>query len=102
MNRTRLDIMRDLDTAQRKLASNRKTADTTLNPKTAAICDAVEPSLRAAIADLNDELMATPEDRPQADRRWLGTTPIYTPPRTTPLSDAELAELEIPAFLRRA
>jgi hypothetical protein len=104
--RDRVTVMRDLDAARRRLASNRKTAELTDKPATAVLCDKLAASLRRQIADLETELLTAPEPPTRAQRQGF-TIPegctldrgfAYAPSITA----AQCAELEIPAFLRRA
>ena len=93
--RTYLEVMRDLDTATRKLAASDKLANDTPKRQTAAICDAVRPSLQRKVDVLKEELAATPQapaERP--------ASPV-TMPAYVPITREELEALYIPEFLNR-
>lgn len=97
--RTHLEVLRDLYTAKNKLRRTDRLAKDTPKRSTAAICDAVRPSLVRTIAKLESELAATPElpaERPASP----ASTFTYTP-NCNPLTKEELEALYIPEFLKR-
>tara|TARA_R110000868_G_scaffold75116_2_gene216892 strand:+ start:191 stop:490 length:300 start_codon:yes stop_codon:yes gene_type:complete len=94
--RTHLEVIRDLHTAKNKLAASDKLAKDTPKRSTAAICDAVRPSLVRRVSDLEAELATTPElpaERP--------ASPVVDMPAYVPLTQEELEALYIPEFLKR-
>lgn len=104
--RDRVTVMRDLDAARRKLASNRKTADLTDKPATATLCDKIATSLRRQIAELETELLTAPEPPTRAQRQGFTVPEGCTLDRgfayAASIPAAQCAELVIPPFLRRA
>jgi hypothetical protein len=96
------DAAYELAGLEARIASNRKSARNSVNPKSAGIADAVLSSLERKAAALRDEVATLPE-RP--DRRFgcaepeaFANAPILT------LTEAQVAALEnepIPEFLRR-
>ncbi len=97
--RTRNDARRDLYVIERQIIANRKLAATTINPKSAAIADATLPSMQRRAAALRAEIETLPEAAALSFAVTNGDFRCLT--RTAPFTDAELAALEIPAFLQR-
>lgn len=97
MTRYRIDVLGDINALESRIASNRKTAATTLNPVSAKVADATLGSLTRRLEALRAELETAPE-RPT--RSYGGMSFRFTE-RTTPMNAAEIDALEIPAFLRR-
>lgn len=98
--RYKIDAMRELATLENRLRSQRKTANNTPSRATASICDAVISSLEKKIAALQTEILALPEKPQPQYRPTSGNFPIHF--RTTDLTDAEKAAMELPDFLRRS
>lgn len=87
-----------LTTAQAKLASAQAQVRRG-NARSAAIAESIIPTMQRRIAEANQEIELV---RPHVPERKFGwTLKIHSTPRTTPLSEEELASLEIPEFLRR-
>lgn len=92
------DAAYELSGIEARIASNRRSAESTDKASTAAIADATLPSLQRRAAELRDLVKTLPE-RPS---QWSSPSVQHTDtPRTTPLTEEELEALEIPAFLRR-
>lgn len=95
------DARRELYAIEQKIASHRRTIKNTANKKTAAISDKVLISLERQAEALRieiEQLPSTPVRRYEA----ISHGHVTFTPRTTPLSEAELVNLEIPGFLRRS
>lgn len=99
MTRYKIDARRDLYSLNQRLASQIKTRDNTANSITLRVCNGVIPSLEKQIAALEAEIITLPERPERYLRHTDGNFPCLT--RTTPMSEAEIADLEIPAFLKR-
>lgn len=101
--RRKLDALRDLDTVERTIRSNRKSALTTANRRTADIADAVLPSLERKRARLMEEAELLPDNPSRADAYSKLTH--YAGPPGRSLTEAEEAQLDkdggVPLFLRR-
>jgi hypothetical protein len=97
--RYKQDASRELYSIEQKLKSQRKTARDTVKPETAAICDKVIVSLDRQARALREEILTLP-DKPE--NRFYGSGNFACLTRTTPLTPKEIAELEVPEFLRRA
>lgn len=108
--RYRDEALRELYEIERKIKSNRKSAATTLNRKTAAIADATLPSLERKAAALREEINVL-TDRP-ARQALSGLSDIIArfdnadPSKvhhipTWPNGVYDETLLDIPAFLRR-
>lgn len=98
MIRTKQDAQRDLYTVELKLKSQRKTARDTVKASTASLCDKLIVSLERQARVLREELLTLPE-KPENRFYGSGNFPCLT--RTTLLTPEEVAELEVPEFLRR-
>lgn len=97
MTRYRIDVLGDIHVVEKRIASNRKTAATTLNQVSARVADATLGSLTRRLEALREELKSVPE-RPML---VTGYSSFRMTPRATPLSADEIAALAIPDFLRR-
>lgn len=100
MQRYRQDALYELQGLEARIASNKRSAYNTLNAKTAAIADAVLPSMLRRLAELREEVRTLPERPPYVFEHRNGNFACLS--RTTPLTEAELEALEIPDFLRRS
>ena len=98
MTRYKIDCLGDIAQVQNLIRSNRKTAQNAVNPKSAAICDAVLPSLQVKLAKLEAEL-ETLQERPELTFNYNRGSHLYS--RTTPLTQAEVDALAVPDFLVR-
>lgn len=92
------DARRDLYSIELRIDAHKRTVRNTANKKTAAISDKVLLSLERQADELRIEITKL-EDRPT--RQYVASDHITFTPRTTPLSEKELEDLTLPAFLRR-
>jgi hypothetical protein len=99
MTRYKVEAARELYSLKNRLASQLRTQVNTANAVTAKVCEGVIPSLQKQIEALEAEIITLPEQPERRFRHTDGNFPCLT--RTTPLSDEEMAQLEIPAFLKR-
>lgn len=95
MTRYRQDAQYELVAIERKIAGNRKCADTVSSPKSAAILDATLPSLLAR----RDVLVAEIANLPDRPARVFA--PAATPLNVSTTFDPDHPGWEIPEFLRR-
>lgn len=99
MQRTRMDVLRELDAVERQIASKQKTLFNTTNHNTVAICEATIPALERKAEALRQEAMGMPEDTP---RTFHASGNFKCLTRTAMFTDQEIEEFpEIPPFLRR-
>lgn len=89
-----MDCLRDIDDAERRIASNRKSAQTG-SKQSAAIADATLPALERKLLALRQELPTLPADRP---REFSYHSFKFNYANHFPI---DMPDLPIPEFLRR-
>ncbi len=100
--RRKIEVLRDLDTIERRIRSNRKTARDSPSRKSADISDATLPALERRAEALRAEAEGALDETPKPASKLPAPTSIeWGPVRTTLLTEEELKGLEIPDFLKR-
>jgi hypothetical protein len=99
VKRYRQDATSELYDVEQRIKSNRKSAHSSTNRKTAGIADAVLPSLMRRAEELRAEIAMLPERPAYTFAHTDGNFPCLS--RVKSFTQTELEELEIPEFLRR-